>query len=75
MYRFDRTQPMYLLALFVALIGFTAEVAGNERSMGQATVSAETLKAFVEASSSSNIAALLKKGDVVSVILRITTSN
>ena len=74
MYRFDRPQPMYLLALFVALIGFTAKVAGNERSMGQATVSAETLKAFVEASSSSNIAALLKKGDVVSVILRITTS-
>lgn len=74
MYRFDRTQPMYLLALFVALIGFTVEVAGNERSMGQATVSADTLKAFAEASSSSNIVALLKQGDVVSVILRITTS-
>jgi hypothetical protein len=73
MRRFDRTQSMYLLAL-CAFIGFTADVAGKERSMGQATVSADTLKAFAEASSSSNIVALLKHGDVVSVILRITTS-
>ncbi len=74
MYRFDRTQPMYLLALFVALIGFSADVTGNERSMGQAVVSADSQKAFVEASSSSNLVALLKKGDVVNVILRISTS-
>jgi len=74
MYRFGRTQSIYLLALFVALIGFTADGAGNEKNMGQAAVSAETLKAFAEASSSSNIVALLKKGEVVSVILRITTS-
>jgi hypothetical protein len=74
MYRFDRTQPMYLLALFVALIGFSADVTGNERSMGQAVVSAATQKAFAEASSSSNLVALLKKGEVVSIILRISTS-
>lgn len=42
--------------------------------MGQAAVTADTLKAFVEASSSSNLAALLKKGEVVSIILRISTS-
>jgi hypothetical protein len=65
---------MYLLALFVALIGFSADVTGNERSMGQAVVSADSQKAFLEASSSSNLVALLKKGDVVSVILRISTS-
>ena len=74
MYRFHRTESMCLLALFVVLIGFTADVIGNERSMGQAAVAADTLKAFAEASSSSNIVALLKHGDVVSVILRITTS-
>jgi hypothetical protein len=47
---------------------------GNEKSMGQAAVSADSLKAYAEASSSSNLVALLKKGDVVSIILRISTS-
>jgi hypothetical protein len=42
--------------------------------MGQAEVSADTQKAFVEASSSSNLVALLKKGEIVSIILRISTS-
>ena len=74
MCRFDRIQPVYLLSLFVALIGFSADAIGNEKSMGQAVVSADSQKAFVEASSSSNLVALLKKGEMVSIILRISTS-
>ena len=62
------------VALFVALVSFTTQASGNEKSMGQAVVSADTQKAFVEASSSSNLVALLKKGEVVSMILRISTS-
>jgi hypothetical protein len=46
----------------------------NEKSMGRAEVSADIQKAFAEASSSSNIVYLLKKGEVVSIILRVTTS-
>src|SRR4029077_2928773 len=34
----------------------------------------DTQKAFVEASSASNLVALLKKGEIVSIILRISTS-
>src|SRR6266404_1204985 len=74
MYRFNRTRSVQLFALFVAIVGFTTEGMGNEKSMGQASVSADSLKAYAEASSSSNLVALLKKGDVVSVILRISTS-
>jgi len=74
MYRFNRTRSVQLFALFVAIVGFTTEGMGNEKSMGQAAVSADTLKAYAEASSSSNLVALLKKGEVVSIILRISTS-
>jgi hypothetical protein len=74
MYRFNRTRSVQLFALFVAIVGFTTEGMANEKSMGQAAVSADTLKAYAEASSSSNLVALLKKGEVVSIILRISTS-
>src|SRR6266404_8657671 len=74
MYRFNRTRSVQLFALFVAIVGFTTEGMGNEKSMGQASVSADSLKAYAEASSSSNLVALLKKGDVVSIILRLSTS-
>jgi hypothetical protein len=63
-----------MVALFVALVSFTTQASANEKSMGRAVVSADTQKAFVEASSSSNLVALLKKGEVVSILLRISTS-
>jgi hypothetical protein len=59
---------------FIVILGSSIECAATEKSMGQAVVSAETQKAFAEASSSSNLVALLKKGEVVSIILRISTS-
>ncbi len=74
MYRLNPSPSIQLFTLFIALVGFTTEGMGNEKNMGQAVVSADSQKAFVEASSSSNLVALLKKGDVVSVILRISTS-
>jgi hypothetical protein len=74
MYQFNRRPFIQLFTLFVAMVGFTAEGMGNEKSMGQAAVAADTLKAYAEASSSSNLVALLKKGDVVSIILRVSTS-
>ncbi len=74
MYRFNRSRSTQLFALFVAIVGFTTAGMGNEKSMGQAAVSADSLKAYAEASSSNNLVALLKKGDVVSIILRISTS-
>jgi hypothetical protein len=73
-YRFFGTRSIPLFGLFVALIGFAPCGMGNEKSMGQAEVSVNIQKAFAEASSSSDIVALLKKGEVVSIILRITTS-
>src|SRR5437870_12784944 len=74
MYRFNRRPFIQLFTLFVAMVGFTTEGMGNEKSMGQAAVAADTLKAYAEASSSSNLVALLKKGEVVSIILRVSTS-
>lgn len=74
MYRLNPSPSIQLVALFVAVVSFASQATGNEKNMGQAVVSADTQKAFVEASSSSNLVALLKKGDVVSVILRISTS-
>jgi hypothetical protein len=74
MYRLNPRRSIHGVALFVALVSFTTQASGNEKSMGQAVVSADTQKAFVEASSSSNLVALLKKGEVVSIILRISTS-
>jgi hypothetical protein len=74
MYRSSSIRSIALVILFIAIFGLSIECAANEKSMGQAAVSADTQKAFVEASSSSNLVALLKKGDVVSIILRISTS-
>ena len=74
MYRSSSIRSIALVILFIAIFGLSIECAANEKSMGQAVVSADTQKAFVEASSSSNLVALLKKGEVVSIILRISTS-
>ncbi len=74
MYSFNRARSTQLFALLVAMVGFITDGMANEKNMGQAAVSAETLKAYAEASSSSNLVALLKKGEVVSIILRISTS-
>jgi hypothetical protein len=74
MYRLNPRRSIHGVALFVALVSFTTPASGNEKSMGQAVVSADTQKAFVEASSSSNLVALLKEGEAVSIILRISTS-
>jgi hypothetical protein len=74
MYRSSSIRSIALLILFIAIFGLSINCAANERTMGQALISADTQKAFVEASSSSNLVALLKKGDVVSIILRISTS-
>ena len=71
---FNGLSRITLFILSVALSGLSINGAANEKSMGQAVVSVDTQKAFVEASSSSNLAYLLKKGDVVSIILRISTS-
>ena len=71
---FNGPSRIRLFILSVALSGLSINGAANEKSMGQAVVSVDTQKAFVEASSSSNLVALLKKGEVVSVILRISTS-
>jgi hypothetical protein len=74
MYRSSSIRSIALVILFIAIFGLSIECAANEKSMGQAVVSADTQKAFVEASCSSNLVALLKKGEVVSIILRISTS-
>jgi hypothetical protein len=74
MYQFSGVRSIKLFPLFVALLGLSIEGAGNERNMGQAAVSANALKVFTEASSSSNLVALLKKGEVVTIILKISTS-
>jgi len=73
MHRFG-TRSFNLVILFVAILGLAIKGAADERGMGQAEVSADSQKAFAEASSSSNTVYLLKKGDVVSIILRISTS-
>ena len=74
MYRSSSIRSIARLILFVAIFGPSIECAANEKSMGQAVVSADTQKAFIKASSSSNLVALLRKGEVVSIILRISTS-
>jgi len=74
MYRSSSIRSIALLLLFIPIFGLSIECSANEKSIGQAVVSAGTQKAFVEASSSSNLVALLKKGEVVSIILRISTS-
>jgi hypothetical protein len=74
MYRSSSIRSIALVILFIAVSGLSFECSANEKSMGQAVVSADTQKAFVEASSSSNLVALLKKGEIVSIILRISTS-
>jgi hypothetical protein len=74
MYRSSSIRSIALVILFITIFGLSIECAANEKSMGHAVVSADTQKAFVEASSSSNLVALLKKGEVVSIILRISTS-
>jgi hypothetical protein len=72
MYRFIGS--ISLLAVAVISVGLPSEVVADEKSMGQAEVSADIQKAFAEASSSSNIVYLLQKGEAVSIILRIKTS-
>ena len=74
MYRSNGIRSIAVVILFIAIFGLSIECAANEKSMGQAVVSADTQKAFVEASSSSNLVALLKKGEVVSITLRISTA-
>ena len=74
MYQSSSIRSTALVILFIAIFGLSIECAANEKSMGQAVVSADTQKAFIEASSSSNLVALLKKGEVVSIILRISTA-
>jgi len=74
LYRSNGIRSIAVVILFIAIFGLSIECAANEKSMGQAVVSADTQKAFVEASSSSNLVALLKKGEVVSIILRISTA-
>ena len=44
MYRFNRSRSTQLFALFVAIVGFTTVGMGNEKSMGHAAVSADTLE-------------------------------
>jgi hypothetical protein len=61
-----------LLLLTASLFGPSLEGAWDERGMGPAEVSAESQKAFAEASSSSSTVYILKKGDAVKVILRIS---
>jgi hypothetical protein len=61
-----------LLFLTLGLLGPSLEGAWDERGMGPAEVSADSQKAFSEASSSSSIVYILKKGDAVKVILRIS---
>jgi len=74
MYRSNGIRSTAMVILFIAIFGFPIDCAANEKNMGQAVVSADTQKAFAEASPSSNLVALLKKGDIVSIILRISTS-
>jgi hypothetical protein len=78
---FRRRHPMFrfcssvvLLFLSASLFGPSLEGAWDERGMGPAEVSADSQKAFAEASSSSPIVYILKKGDLVKVILRISAS-
>jgi hypothetical protein len=63
-----------LTFLGLSFLGTAIEGAADEKSMGQAQVSSDTQKVFAEASSSSSIVYLLKRGDVVSITLRISTS-
>ena len=61
-----------LLFVTLGLFGPSVKGAWDERGMGPAEVSADSQKAFAEASSSSSIVYILRKGDAVKVILRIS---
>jgi hypothetical protein len=74
MRRFSVAGSLSLVFLGLSFLGIAIEGAGDEKSMGQAQVSSDTQKVFAEASSSSSIVYLLKRGDAVSITLRISTS-
>src|SRR5579862_4286686 len=74
MHRFSGTRLFNLVFFVFAFLGIVIDCAGDEKGIGQAEVSADTQKAFAEASPSSSTVYIMKKGDVVSVILRISTS-
>jgi hypothetical protein len=66
--------PSSITLFSSAFVALLAAHAADEKNMGVAEISADTQKAFAEPSSSSSIVALLKRGDPVSIILKISTS-
>jgi hypothetical protein len=71
---FSGIRSINTLILILVLVGSGVARAGNEKSLRQAVVSADMLKAFAEANARSNVVRLLAKGEVVSIILKVSTS-
>jgi hypothetical protein len=71
---FSGIRSINTLILILVLVGSGVARAGNDKSLRQAVVSADMLKAFAEANARSNVVRLLAKGEVVSIILKVSTS-